>query len=695
MWNAEQRTRHELSRSVVGGFVSEKAGRGNASGWKLLCACSVALAVTGAFAERAESRLTDWTCEGAKVSVPHTWNSVDGADGQGAYPTDKDNSVGGHGYLRTSKAYATSLPDPKAEKRYFVHCGGAAVHATVAVNGRLVGEHRGPHTAFAFEITKHLRAYGNTLEITVDNYFDENQPPLYGDYTVFGGLYRHVTLIETDPVCLDPLVAGGPGFTVEAEADGTVRAKAFVNGDASAEVSYTVNGQTFSADSFKVADVKPWSPEAPNLYDFTVTVRKGAWSDSVTRKIGFRTAEFRADGFYLNGTKRQMRGVNVHQEREGKGWAITDADITEDLEIVRSMGADAVRGAHYSHSQHFYDECDRLGIMSIIEVPAGSYVKTNELYLSRLKDLVREEIMQCRNHPTVMLWSIYNELYSVWDCHRGLMGPKDGEIVAKEVQAFVKTIDTWHATTCAAAYSDRDDINRICDVLGFNAYPGWYHEGGVSGDKSEDMAKIIDAFLASGQRTIVGIGEYGGGASLAHHANPFVRPEPGDEFHPEENQTDLHMREYGVIKADPRVWGSFVWVMYDFASDCRDEGDRRGINDKGLVTRDRLSKKDAYYFYKANWNPEPMLFLSGKRLVNATAQKVMVRGFSNVGDVTLVLNGKEYGTLKPDAVNTVTWNDVPLADGVNTIELRAGKFTDSCNWKWNADARGAVKIQDK
>jgi len=649
---------------------------------RLLLLCFIVQCISS-FADRLETRLSNWTCEGAPVQVPHTWNAVDGADGQGAYPTDKDNSVAGHGYLRTCKTYVTRLPDhPKTEKRYFVHCGGAAVRATVAVNGRLVGEHRGPHTAFAFEITPFLRAYGNVLEIAVDNYFDEDTPPLYGDYTVFGGLYRPVTLIETDPVCIDPLVAGGPGFTVETEADGTVRAKTFVNGADDTAVTYEVNGQTFKTGDFKVSDVRPWNPEDPVLYDLTVTVRKDAWSDSVTRKIGFRTAEFRSDGFYLNGKKRQMRGVNIHQDREGKGWAITDADITEDLEIARKMGVDAVRGAHYSHSQHFYDECDRLGIMSIIEFPAGSYVKTNELYLSRLKDLIREEIMQCRNHPTVMLWSIYNELYSVWDSHRGLMGPKDGVIVAAEVQRCVKALDMYHATTCAAAYSDRDDINSIADVLGFNAYPGWYHEGGVSGDQSEDMSKIVDAFLKSGKRTIVGIGEYGGGASIAHHANPFKRPEPGDEFHPEENQTDLHVREYGVIKADPRVWGSFVWVMYDFASDNRDEGDRRGINDKGLVTRDRQVKKDAYYFYKANWNPEPMLYLSGKRLVNASADKVMVRGFSNADEVTLVLNGKKYGSLKPDAVNTVTWREVPLAEGVNTIELRAGDLKDACSWRW-------------
>ena len=635
-------------------------------------------------AGRFEIRLSGWRCDGQPVLVPHTWNAVDGADGQGAYPTDKDNSVAGHGYLRTCKTYSTELPNPKPEKRYFIHCGGAAVHAAVAVNGRLVGEHRGPHTAFAFEITSFLRAYGNVLEIAVDNYVDGDTPPLYGDYTVFGGLYRHVTLIETDPVCIDPLVAGGPGFTVETEVDGTVRARTFVNGAEDAEVSYSVNGQVFAQDDFKVENVRPWSPEDPKLYDLTVTVRKGAWCDSVTRKIGFRTVEFRADGFYLNGKKRQMRGVNHHQEREGKGWALADADITEDLEIIRAMGADAVRGAHYPHSQHFYDECDRLGIMSIVEFPASSYVKTNELYLSRLTDIVRETVMQCRNHPTVMLWSLYNELYSVWDCHRGLMGPRDGAIVASMLQRFVKTLDRYHATTCAAAYVNRTELNCISDVLGFNAYPGWYHEGGMGGERSEDLAKIVDAFLAAGRRTIVGIGEYGGGASIFHHANPFRRPEPGDEFHPEENQTDLHVREYGIVKADPRIWGSFVWVMYDFASDNRDEGDRRGINDKGLVSRDRRTKKDAYYFYKANWNAEPMLHLAGKRLVDANADKVMVRGFSNVGEVTLVLNGKVHGTMLPDAVNTVTWRDVPLEKGDNTVELLAGGMSDACVWRWTA-----------
>ena len=659
---------------------------------KLAAAVFVGLSQVAA-ADRIETRIADWTCDGEEVEVPHTWNAVDGADGQGAYPQDKDNSVAGRGYRRTSKTYATRLPNPKSDKRYFLRFGGAAVTAKVAVNGRFIGEHRGPQTAFAFEITGFLRPYGNVLEVAVDNYFDGDTPPIYGDYTVFGGLYRPVMLLETDQVCIDPLQDGGFGVEVETDMAGNVKARAHVNGADDAEVTYAIAGKVFDQSEFKVEGVKPWSPESPNLYDLAVTVRKGAWSDTVHQKIGFRTAEFRTDGFYLNGKKRQMRGVNIHQDREGRGWAISEADITEDLDVVKRMGADAVRVAHYSHSRFFYDECDRLGLMNWVEFPASSYVKTNELYLARLYQIVREMVAQNRNHPCVMLWGIYNELYSVWDANRGKMGPKDGEIVASRVQSWVKKLDSYHATTCAAAYVDRPELNIISDTLCFNSYPGWYH--GRPGETSADLAKWIDAYLQDGRHAIVGIGEYGGGASVGHHANPFTRPEPGDEFHPEENQTDLHCIEYGIIKADRRVWGSFAWVMYDFASDNRDEGDRRGINDKGLVTRDRRVMKDAYWFYKANWNPEPMLWLSGKRLVRTNADKVMVRGFSNVGEVTFVLNGREYGKLAPDAVNTVTWRDVPLREGVNTIELHAGNLVDSCSWVWTGSKSADIPITEK
>lgn len=645
-------------------------------------------------ADRIETVLADWTCDGVRVDIPHTWNSVDGADGQGAYPLDTDNSVAGRGYLRTSKTYRTRLPFPRVEKRYFVKCGGAAVTAKVAVNGRLVGVHNFAQTGFVFEITPYLRQYGNTLEIAVDNYFDEDLPPIYGDYTVCGGIYRPVTLIETDQLCIDPARQGSDGFEVETEADGTVRIKTFLSGPAEgAEVTYTVNGQTFGWDEFKVEGVKPWSPEEPTLYDLTIGVKLGAWSDSVTRKIGFRTIEFREDGFYLNGKKRQLRGVNVHQDREEKGWAITEKDITEDVELVKAMGADAIRGAHYSHSQFFYEECDRLGIICDVEIPASSYVRTNELYLGRLEKLAKEEIAQCRNHPSVAMWSIYNELYSVWDGHK--MGPEDGEKVAKLVQKWVKEVDKYHPTTCAAAYSYRDSINRIADALGFNAYPGWYHEGGDQGRSSADMVMRINDFLKSGNCKTVGIGEYGGGASMWHHENPFVRPEPGDVFHPEEDQVELHRIEYGIIKADPRVWGSFVWVMYDFASDNRNEGDRRGINDKGLVTRDRKTLKDTYHFYQTNWRKEPKLFLSGKRLVKASADKVQVVGFSNVGEVTLSVNGEEIGTKTPDDVKVVVWDGVQLREGVNTIEISAGGLKDACNWIYENKAVENRKLEEK
>lgn len=649
----------------------------------------VVIGTTAVYADRVVTVLDDWTCDGQKVSIPHTWNVVDGADGQGAFPLDRDNSVAGRGYERRSARYRTKLPPPNPSKRYFVRFGGAAINAKVAVNGRLVGEHFGPVTAFAYEITDYLRIRENVMDVVVDNYFSESTPPIYGDYTVFGGLYRPVELLETDQVCIDPTYYGGPGVEVETDSTGKVNVRTHINGVSDASVTYKIAGQIFQTNIFHVAGIKPWSPEDPQLYKLIINVKAGSSSDELSLNVGFRTAEFKSDGFYLNGVKRQMRGVNYHQEREGKGWAISEEDVREDLSIIRGMGADAIRGTHYPHSDFFYSECDRLGIMSWVEFPASSYVVTNELYVARLMDAVRETIAQHRNNPGVVVWGLFNELYSVWDGHKMAKGA--GEFVVRKIQGLVKDVDRYHLTTCAAAYPDRVELNAVADVFGFNAYPGWYPAPGGS---SADMKKTIDGFLGKNGREIAAIGEYGGGASIGDHENPFRHPQAGGRFHPEENQTDLHCVEYGIIQADPRVWGSFVWVMFDFASDNRDEGDMRGINDKGLVTRDRRTKKDAYWFYRANWTKKPVLWLTGKRMVRTPSERVTVRGFSNTGDVTLYVNGHIVGTQHPDAVKTVTWTDVKLERGRNVIELRSDELMDKCDWISTGEC-SRLEVKDK
>lgn len=631
--------------------------------------------VCPAAAERVEKQLVDWLCNGEKVTVPHTWNAIDGADGHGSEFQDFDNSVAGRGFARCCKTYATPLADPVPGKRYFVRCDGAAVTAMMCVNGRIVGTHRGAVTAFTYEITRFLKEHDNLLEIVVDNHFDELQPPVYGDYTVEGGLYRPVWLIETDPICIDPTYYGGPGVEISADPDtGTVTAK------------IRVLGGKDEVRKYRFENPKLWSPEEPNLYDLAVTITNGTWRDTVRQKIGFRKAEFREDGFYLNGRKRKLRGVNYHQERAGSGWALSKDEIAEDLDCIKRMGADSVRGTHYPHSRISYDLCDEKGLLCWVELPASALVWTNETYVSRLKETAREMIAQNRNHPSLLVWSLYNELYSVWDGQRPAMEKAPVGGVIRGLQRLFSELDPAHPTTGAwSSYSNGRGLGGIVDVAASNFYPDWKH-----GDPAR-MTRRIDGFFekAESGRKSVGIGEYGTFASVYRHFDPFADAAAAEKNHAEEWQVMAHHDQYACIKKDPRVWGSYVWMMFDTASDNRDEGDHKGINDKGLVTHDHRTAKDAYHFYRANWREEPVLHLCSKRMTRV-GKRFSVIGFCNRGEVQLSVNGRVVGRRIPDEVNTVIWEGVPFEPGVNAVELRCGGLVDRCTWMCteNADFSG-------
>ena len=640
-----------------------------------------------AWAERTVTRIDGWTCDGERVSVPHTWNAVDGADGSSNVFQDSDNSVGGRAYSRRTATYRTHLAPPTPGKRQFVRCEGAAVVATVCVNGRLVGTHRGAFTAFCHEITQFLREHDNELEIVVDNHFDGDQPPIYGDYTVEGGLYRPVWLIETDPVCIDPTYYGGPGVEIATDAaTGRIDVKTHVSGAEDVTFEYALDGRRL--DRLEVENPRLWSPEDPRLYDFAVTVRKGSWSDTVRQRIGFKKAEFREDGFYLNGRKRKLRGVNYHQECEGIGWALTEEDIARDIALVKDMGADALRTAHYPHSSACYDLCDEKGLLAWIEIPASGRVRTNDTFVARLLETTRELVAQNRNHPSLLQWSLFNELYGTYD-GSDPMPAGTAEPVIVRLQELVRELDPGHPTTCAAIFADRPGLNSVPDVFAFNTYRGWY------GKSPTNMTSSIDAFLQESGcgKPTVGIGEYGSGASVYCHQNPLLEcKRQNGPFHPEETQVAMHRIEYAHILAHPKVWGSYIWAMFDFASDNRAEGDHKGINDKGLVTHDHRTTKDAYHFYRANWNPAPQLYLCSKRMVRADSDRVTVVGFSNVGAVTLRVNGVEVGTKEADEVRSVSWDGVKLAEGANEIELSAGGLTDRCTWLYERGWKRRVTV---
>lgn len=591
---------------------------------------------------------SDWTCDGVPVTVPHTWNAIDGADGLDV-PAGQPghNSVSSKSYWRGAKTYHRDLPDPKDGRRYFIRCDGVSVKAEIRVNGKTATRHVGAFSGFSCEVTKLLKPTENKLDIIADNTYDPNVPPNEGDFTMYGGVYRDVWWIEKPMICVDPLRQVRIFPDVET---GEVRAEVPVSG---------------GSDFVQVASFgKPelWCPENPRLYRITVT----AGTDRVTIPFGFRTAEFRDDGFYLNGVRRQIRGVCRHQDRIGKGWAVSAADEAEDVRWIKRMGADGVRTSHYPQSPTFYRLCDEQGLLVWTELPIVDEIPTNTGFRAESLRMAKEMVLQNAHHPSIVAWGIFNEVYQFKSKPDGTAEP-----LMAELKDLIHTLDSTRAVV-GAANRDLDGLCMIPDALGMNLYSGWYASYGTD---PENMSVRIAKSIAMSGRKSLAVSEYGGGGCISQHADALVRPEPGARFHPEEYQAWLHRGNYLGILDNPSVWGSFAWVMFDLGSDSRQEGLQQGRNDKGLVTGDRKTAKDAWYFYKCNWNPEPELRIVGERMKSTTNATRTVVVFSNAPEVFFFLNGAFYGAKVPDRVKTCVWREVPLVPGENCLEFRAGPQT--------------------
>ena len=631
--------------------------------WALASAAALACADVSA---RTVASLSgdDWTADYEPVTVPHTWNAVDGADGFGdsrQVPSSSDS------YERKCVTYRRALPGPKPGRRYFIRCGGASVKAVVRVNGREVGRHVGAFTAFVFEITSALKESGNLLEIEVDSRFDPDVPPYSADFTMYGGLYRDVSLVETGPVCFDSTPDGGPGVVVDADpATGTVRVVPRVSGAKSPAFAVRVEGPGLDGPvsgnglSVRVPSPRLWTPETPHVYTATVVVTDGENQDAVTIPFGFRSVGFGEDGlFRLNGKTRRIRGVNYHQDREGKGWATSAADRESDVRKIKELGADGVRTAHYPHSGDVYDWCDRLGLLAWIEMPNVNIMPATAAYRANAMRLAAEVVAQYRHHPSIFLWSTSNEI-------KLIRKPEENAAATaleREIDAFVRKADPSRPTALATFKPKQTEFNAIPVAVGFNFYPGWY-----SSEADKMPVRIDGVFSQNPFLKAIAISEYGAGATPGQFETPDSRNAAGAPFHSEGYAAYVHHLHYKAIEADPRIWGSFVWLMFDFGSDTRREGGRFGLNDKGLVGFDHETKKPPYWLYKANWSETPTLHLVGEGRHVTTNGAVIVMAFSNVGDVTLKVNGARVGTLAPD--------------GDNEIVVEAGGLRSSATWRF-------------
>lgn len=616
---------------------------------------------------------------GVRVDLPHTWNAQDALSGK----IDYKRGIGN---------YEKNLfirPEWKG-KRLFIRFEGVNNIADVFINRRHIGEHRGGYGAFIFEITGKVE-YGkeNSILVRVNNGEQLDIMPLVGDFNFYGGIYRDVHLLITDETCISPLDYASPGVRLiqdsvshrYAKVRATVDLSNGSSGNQKVELNVRLlDGQRVVKEgtknvnlsgnevmqqelTFEIDQPHLWNGrQDPFLYQAEVTLfRNGQMVDRVTQPLGLRFYRIDPDkGFFLNGKHLPLQGVCRHQDRSEVGNALRPQHHEEDVALMLEMGVNAVRLAHYPQATYFYDLMDKNGIIVWAEIPfvgPGGYNDKGFVDLPAFrangKEQLKELIRQHYNHPSICVWGLFNELTE--------LGDNPVEYI-KKLNVLAHQEDTTRPTTSAS--NQMGDLNFITDAIAWNRYDGWY------GGTPADLGKWLDRMHKDHPEICIAISEYGAGASIYHQQDSLVKTVPTSWWHPENWQTYYHIENWKTISSRPYVWGSFVWNMFDFGAAHRTEGDRPGINDKGLVTFDRKVRKDAFYFYKANWNrEEPMLYLTGKRNTVRTQRLQTITAFTNLSGAELFVNGKSYGKAIPDSYAILEWKNVELEPGENEIKV--------------------------
>lgn len=662
---------------------------------KLLIALTAWLAALSAGAQRHEQLLNDnWQFRlghqvergsAVRVDLPHTWNAVDALSGR----TDYKRGLG-HYERRLF------VPAGWEGQRLYLRFEGANSVADLFVNGRHVGQHRGGYGAFVFEITDYVD-YGkaNTLRVSVNNAETLDVMPLVGDFNFYGGIYRDVHLVRTGPACISLLDHGSPGVRLVQDSVSrdyaAVRALVALSNGGDAAVSAEVRLRlldgdrevaaqhltlTLPADS-SIKSELPVGLRRPHLWDgrrdpFRYRAEVSLWRDGhevdrVEQPLGLRYYRIDPDrGFFLNGRHLPLRGVCRHQDRSEVGNALRRAHHDEDAAIMAEMGANAVRLAHYPQAEYFYDLMDRYGFIVWAEIPfvgPGGYSDEGFVNLPAFRQNGRQQLVelirQHYNHPSIVVWGLFNEL--------SMRGDNPMPYI-EELNDLAHREDPTRPTV--AASNTDGALNFVTDAMAWNRYDGWY------GGTPADLGRWLDRMHAAHPDLRIAISEYGAGASLYHQQDTLVKAVATSFWHPENWQTHYHMANWRELSARPFVWGSFIWNLFDFGAAHRHEGDRVGINDKGLVTFDRRTRKDAFYFYKANWNKdEPLLYLAERRTTRRTRPMQTFMAFTNQAEAELFVNGVSCGRAQADSLATVRWTGVRLRPGKNEVRVVSGRGT--------------------
>lgn len=564
------------------------------------------------------------------VNLPHTWNAIDGQDGNADYYR------GDGWYVKKIE----KIEIPEAEKQ-FIEILGANSSATLYVNGKEMASHDGGYSTWRVDVTDVLTELENIIAIKVNNAPNRTVYPQSADFTFYGGLYRDINLISLPASHFDVETLGTPGLHVTPSVlDGkwTVKVESFVKDTKEGQTLVTTikkpcgcvvgrveNGVSDTVCNIDIEDGHLWNGvKDPYLYTAVVELKQGEEVlDCVSCKFGLRTFYCDPDkGFFLNGVFTPLRGVSRHQDRWALGNALSEKEHKEDIEYILEAGFNTIRLAHYQHDQKFYDLCDEAGLIIWAEIPyISKHMSTGrENTISQMKELVTQNY----NHASIVCWGLSNEIT--------MDGADDPDLIENHriLEDLVKSMDSTRFTTMAIVSScpiDAEYIN-IPDVVSWNHYFGWY--GG-----SVDMnGPWFDNFHAKWPNKAVGISEYGCEALNWHTSTP----ESGD--YSEEYQAYYHEEMIKVIDARPWLWATHVWNMYDFGCDGRNEGGEPGQNHKGLMNFDRTYKKDSYYAYKAWLTDKPFVHLCSKKYVDRVEDVTKVKVYSNLPEVELYANGK-------------------------------------------------------
>ena len=599
----------------------------------------------------------DFTKDGItqKISLPHTWN---GLDGQGAEET----------YYRGRCVYERVIPS--FEGRVYLEINGANTVCEVFINGVYIGSHENGYSMFRFEITDFINSDMNVIRIIVDNSENEYLYPQMADFTFYGGIYRDVNIIsDVDRSHFSLLDMSRSGIYITPKADGRVFVKSYVEGGSKGltkefiitdaqgnEVAKTSADADTEAVKLLIEEPVLWNGmKNPYLYTMTARLlRDGEVIDEVSERFGLREFYFDSEkGFFLNGEHLKLKGVSRHQDREDIGNALTAAEHKEDIEIIKEVGANSIRLAHYQHDEKFYKMCDEEGFLVWAEIPVIS--KFSKKKQDQAKFMLEELIRQNYNHPSIYCWSVENEI--------SIAGAASGLISGiSELNNIAHCLDSTRPTACAQVTfcPISSKLNEITDILGYNQYFGWYVQ------TVDGIDKWLDDFHEKKPNIKLCISEYGAeGITTLHSAQPVQ----GD--YSEEYQAYYHEHYIKALTEREWLWGSYVWNMFDFGSAKRNEGGVRGRNNKGLVTIDRKIKKDSFYVYKAFWSDEKFVHIAGERFVDRPVGAQKIKVYSNCESVTLTVNG-EKTELSGDKIFEF---DAVINQGENVITAVSGDCT--------------------